>query len=165
MSGEHVPNDAEVTRLIMLQADIDDETPERLGAFAESVMAAGALDCTQLPVTMKKGRLGTRIEILVPPERSQEFTARILKETTTLGVRRITVERTALARRMERIDLEGRNVRVKIALWNGVAVRAKPEFEDCRSIANATGRPLAEVCRDAERKATDTFVTRDNGDA
>ncbi len=159
MTTEHVPNDAHLVRLVLLQADIDDETAERLAAFAESAMEGGALDCMLLPVMMKKGRPGTRVEILVPPERAQEFTARLLRETTTLGVRRITVERTSLARRMELIDVDGHRIRVKVALWNGRAIRAKAEFEDCRQVAAATGRVLADVCREAERRSADAFLS------
>jgi len=155
-----LPDDAETIDLILLQADVDDDTPERLAAFAESMMAAGALDCTQSAIQMKKGRLGTRVEVLTTPERGDEFAARLLRETTTIGVRRIEVRRTALARRFEFVEVAGQRVRAKIAMWNGEPLRGKAEFEHVRHVAEATGRTLADVQREADARIAELLARR-----
>jgi uncharacterized protein (DUF111 family) len=59
-----IPRDAERTTLVLIQSDLDDESPEVLAAVAERLLAMGARDVVRVPVVMKKGRLGTRIEVL-----------------------------------------------------------------------------------------------------
>ena len=142
-------DDLTTETLDLLQADLDDESPEVLAAACEPLLAAGALDVTCQPVTMKKGRPGTRLEVLSRPAESRKMTLLMLTETSTLGVRRVPVERTALARTLARVEVLGYPVAVKIAMLNGKPLKAKPEFEDCRRIAVQIGRPLREVLAEA----------------
>ena len=69
----------------------------------------------------------------------------ILRETTTFGLRRIKVEKTALDRETETVQTSIGEVRVKSALRGGKVIKAKPEYEDCRKIAEEKGIPLREV--------------------
>lgn len=160
MTDHGIPDDCETIDLVLLQADVDDDTPENLAAFAESALAAGALDCVLLPVFMKKGRPGTRVEVLATAESADVHAARMLRGTTTLGVRRIAVRRTALAREFGRIEVAGRHIGVKIALWNGRALRAKAEFEHLRLAAHETGRPLEDLRREADARIAELLAKR-----
>lgn len=148
-----LPADATRERLVMLAADLDDETPEVLAVALERALAEGALDAVCVPVTMKKGRPGHRIEVLARPEDADRLVALLLRETATLGVRVTTVERIALAREETSVQLDGHTIRIKWALWEGEALRAKPELEDCRAVAQATGRPLREIVEQARQLA------------
>ncbi|MDK2970334.1 MAG: pyridinium-3,5-bisthiocarboxylic acid mononucleotide nickel chelatase [Candidatus Sumerlaeota bacterium] len=155
-----LPSDILVERLCLVQADVDDETPEVIGAVLERALEEGALDAVAIAVQMKKQRPGMRVEILCRPEDAPRFEALLLRETATLGVKRLEVRRTALARREERVEVLGEAIRAKAALWEGEPIRIKPEFDDCQRIARNTGRPLREIIDRARRAASvllDTF--------
>ena len=127
-------------RLVTLASDVDDMSPEYLAAFAERARAEGALDVVLLSTTMKKGRAGTRVELLARPDDAGRLEALVLAETTAIGVRRTEVSRTALPRRELTVTVLGERVRVKeVALPDG-STRRKPEFDDVQRIALATGR-------------------------
>jgi uncharacterized protein (DUF111 family) len=146
-----LPGDIETRAMVLLQADIDDMTGEALAAAAEALRKDGARDVVLVPVIMKKGRPGTRLEVLCMPEDADRLAGRVLRETTTIGLRRVAVERHALARREESVEVRGLAVRVKLALWEGVVLRAKPEADDLLAAAEATGAPLATLRAEAAR--------------
>lgn len=141
----------EDAELELLAADIDDGSPEYLAAVADDLREAGALDVTLQAVVMKKGRAGTRIEVLCTPDRSPEFTARLLRDTTTIGVRRSAVRRRALPRRTESVVVLGHEIPLKVVDLPDGARRAKPEFDAVRRVALATGRPAADIFELARR--------------
>jgi uncharacterized protein (TIGR00299 family) protein len=130
--------------LVMLQADVDDLVPEYVPALVESVLAAGALDCTVAPIQMKKGRPALRIEALVPAGSNEAVRAALFLASTTIGVRWWPVQREALPRREDRVEWRGQSVRVKRSLLPGGGERAKPEYDDVVRAAAALGiTPLA----------------------
>jgi uncharacterized protein (TIGR00299 family) protein len=137
------PTPGERERLFLLACDIDDMTPEYLAAFADRARAAGALDVVLLATTMKKGRQGTRVELLVRPEQAAAFERMLLLETSSIGVRRTEASRVALARKERSVTVLGQTVRLKeVALPDG-GTRVKPELDDVQAAALATGhRPL-----------------------
>jgi len=136
---------ARVETLVLLTADIDDMSPEYLAAAADELRAAGALDVVLLPTVMKKGRAGARLEVLAHPDAARELEAAMFAHTTTIGVRRTVVRRTALAREEHVVTIDGQRVRAKIVVAPDGSRRAKPEFEDVRRAAAALGRPPREV--------------------
>jgi uncharacterized protein (TIGR00299 family) protein len=132
-------------RLTMLACDVDDMSPEYLAAVADRARAEGALDVVLLSTAMKKGRQGTRIEVLARPEDASRLEGILITETTSLGVRRSDVTRLALPRRQAEIEVLGHTVRVKIASLPGGGFRAKPEFDDVQRVALATGRRAVDI--------------------
>lgn len=141
--------------LVMLTADIDDATGEHLAGVAELLRESGALDVVLLPVLMKKGRPGTRIEVLAAPADADALERRLLRESTTIGVRRYSVERQALPRAHRDVEVLGHTISVKVVTLPDGTTRAKPEFDDVRRAAAATGRPLQEIT-DAARRAAES---------
>ncbi len=131
--------------LDVLQADMDDESPQVLAAFVELALQEGALDAHLTPIYMKKNRPGVRIEVLCRPEDRERMIKLLLVETSTLGVKARRAERYSLDRRIETVEFDGHSVRVKLALLDGRILRATPEYEDCKSIARKTGKPLREI--------------------
>ena len=138
-------SDGEVESLVVLAADIDDMAGEYLAGAAESLRAAGALDVVLLATTMKKGRPGARIEVLAAAADADAFERRLLLETTTIGVRRYPVTRRALPRERRVVSVLGHEIAVKVVQLPDGRHRGKPEFDDVRRVADATGRPVADI--------------------
>src|SRR5437867_541443 len=135
----------EVEELVQLASDIDDMSPEYLAAVADLLRNAGALDVVLLATTMKRGRQGTRIEVLARPAEAAALEDTLLRETTTIGVRRSTVTRRALAREIREVEVLGHRLAVKVVRLPDGRVRAKPEFTDVQRVAQETGRPLRDI--------------------
>jgi hypothetical protein len=131
--------------IALVAADLDDMSPEYLAAVADRARAEGALDAVLVPITMKKGRQGTRIELLCRPRDAERFEALLLRETSTIGVRRTEVSRSALPREERSIDVLGHTVRLKIVTLPDGERRAKPEFDDVQRAALATGRSAFDI--------------------
>ncbi|HEY5440811.1 MAG TPA: nickel pincer cofactor biosynthesis protein LarC [Gemmatimonadaceae bacterium] len=132
-------------QLALLACDVDDMSPEYLAAVADRARADGALDVVLLPTTMKKGRAGTRIELLCLPFDAERFERLLLTETTSIGVRRSDVSRVALTRSEITVDVLGHAVRLKVVALPAGGSRSKPEFDDVQRIALATGRLPADI--------------------
>jgi hypothetical protein len=151
-----------VERLVQLAADVDDMSGEYVAAAAEALREAGALDVVLLATTMKKGRPGTRFEVLTAPERADALESLLLSATTTIGVRRATVERRALPRERRVVRVLDHDVSVKVVTTPGGGRRAKPEFDDVRRVAEATARPMADIFFLAAQEA-ERAVARNEG--
>ncbi|HSP79449.1 MAG TPA: nickel pincer cofactor biosynthesis protein LarC [Myxococcaceae bacterium] len=131
--------------LWVLEANLDDSTPQLLGYLVEHLLATGALDAWVLPATMKKGRPGHLLGVLVEGGAREKVMEALVRESTTLGVRSHQVERLALERDWVEVETPWGRVRVKRGLRQGVVLNAHPEFEDCRKVAEAAGVPLKQV--------------------
>ena len=138
---EHVHTE----HLHVLSADIDDMSPEELAGAADVLRGEGALDVVLLHTTMKKGRLGTRVEALVQTSDLARLEKTIFLQFTTLGVKTFDVVRNALVRESRLVRFDGRDIRVKVATLPDGTQRAKPEFDDLRRVAEETSRPLSEI--------------------
>lgn len=138
---EHVHTE----HLHVLSADIDDMSPEELAGAADVLRAEGALDVVLLHTTMKKGRVGTRVEALVQTSDLARLEEKIFLQFTTLGVKTFDVVRKALERESRLVRFDGRDIRVKVATLPDGTQRVKPEFDDLRRVAEETARPLAEI--------------------
>jgi uncharacterized protein (TIGR00299 family) protein len=136
---------AEATSVTILEANIDDSTPQVLGYAMERLFAAGALDVTLTPVFMKKNRPGTLISAIAAPEIAEELAAVLFAETSTLGLRMISAERRVLAREIAEVETSFGTIRVKYNDRGGFA----PEYEDCRRLAAEKGVPLRVVISEA----------------
>jgi uncharacterized protein (TIGR00299 family) protein len=130
---------------VLIACDVDDMSPEYLAAVTDRARADGALDAVLLGTTMKKGRHGTRIEILARPADAARFETLLLRETTTIGVRRSEVSRVVLPREEVTVDVLGHPLRLKVATLPDGDRRAKPEFDDVQRVALATGRRAADI--------------------
>jgi uncharacterized protein (TIGR00299 family) protein len=145
--AEANPSGAAIEELVELVCDIDDMTPEYLAAAGEHVRESGALDVTLLPVTMKRGRPGTRVEVLCRTADAPRLEELLLVETTTIGVRQRTVRRRSLARDVVQLTVLGYDIAAKVVTLPTGRRRAKPEFVDVQRVALATGRPLRDISR------------------
>jgi uncharacterized protein (DUF111 family) len=94
---------------------------------------------------MKKGRAGHRLEVLATPATADDLERAMFAHTTTIGVRRAVVQRTALRREEVTVHVDGEPVRAKVVLGPDGARRAKPESEDVRRAAERLGRSARTV--------------------
>lgn len=104
MMGERLESEIphariETDRVLLLETNIDDATAEQLADVAERLITAEALDVWQTPCVMKKGRLATIVSVLCEPHRAAEIEGLLFKHTTTIGIRRQTLDRSKLVRR------------------------------------------------------------------
>jgi uncharacterized protein (TIGR00299 family) protein len=155
--ASHNPSTEKIT---VLEANLDDLSPQVLAYAMERLLAEGALDVFSVPVQMKKSRPGALLTVLAKMEDADRLTKLIFAETTTLGVRRREEHRQTLSRRWETVDTTWGPVRIKIANMNGTVSNYAPEYEDCRTLAEAQHVPLRTVMQEAiqqylrgERKA------------
>ena len=140
--GEETDDWCERDTITRMETNIDDLSPEILGAVTEKLLAAGALDVFLTPVQMKKNRPGIQLTALCEQGRASRLAELIFRETTSFGVRMDRVERLKLARRFEMVDTVYGPVTVKIGSLNGDAVQASPEFESCKTLSEKTGKPI-----------------------
>lgn len=131
--------------LVWLATDLDDMSAEHVASASERLRELGALDVTTTAVQMKKGRMGVRLEVLTRPALARRLEDELFATTTTLGVRRTSVERRALRREQRTVDVLGHTVRVKVATLPDGGQRGKPEYEDVQVVSRATGRSLGDV--------------------
>jgi pyridinium-3,5-bisthiocarboxylic acid mononucleotide nickel chelatase len=132
------------TTVTVIEANIDDASPQLIGYAVERMLEAGALDTLVIPAQMKKGRPGVVIQVITEHEKREELIAILLRETTTLGVRFHSAERRVDSRRLVEVSTSHGIVRIKES-DHGFA----PEYEDARKIAYASGVPLKQVLAEA----------------
>ena len=153
LGEQPAPGAAQVETLVLLETNIDDLNPQIYDYLMARLFEAGALDVTLTPIQMKKNRPGTQLSVLCHPAGAGPLGAILFAETSTLGVRKQTVERQALERTITSVDTPYGRVRIKVARLAGGGVKSAPEYEDCRILAEARGVPLREVYRAAELAA------------
>ena len=135
--------------VVRLGTTIDDQSPESVAVALEECMARGALDAWTTPVLMKKGRLGSDVTVLCRAADEAQLIDVLFEHTTTLGVRRATVERHVADRAEQIVEVDGLPIRVKVRHRNGRQLGAKPELDDCAAAARVLGVSVDEVRRRA----------------
>ncbi|MEH1941033.1 MAG: nickel pincer cofactor biosynthesis protein LarC [Nostoc sp.] len=135
----------------VLETQIDDLNPQAIGYVFEALFAAGAVDVFTQAIGMKKSRPGILLTVICHPENLLSCEAVLFRETTTLGIRRTTQQRTILEREIQQVEIEYGKVRVKVA-WKGqspekVIANVQPEYEDCAELARKHNIPWREIQR------------------
>jgi len=131
--------------IMVMEANIDDMTPQNFAYVTERLLEAGALDVCTIPVQMKKGRAGFILQVLSPMNCCDVLSRLIFEETTSIGLRQYAAKRSALERKIVPVETRYGRVMMKISLQDGKVVSATPEFEDCARIAREKNVPLKEV--------------------
>jgi pyridinium-3,5-bisthiocarboxylic acid mononucleotide nickel chelatase len=134
-----------VDSIVVIEANIDDMTPQNLAFVTERLLEAGALDVCAIPALMKKGRAGHLLQVLAPPNRHDAIESLIFRETTTIGLRHYTAARSVLGREIVEVETVHGKVRVKVSRLDGKVTNVAPEYEDCARIAREKNVPLKEV--------------------
>jgi uncharacterized protein (DUF111 family) len=135
----------ESTSVSILEANIDDASPQLLGYAMERLLDTGALDVTLEPVFMKKNRPGTLLRVIARPEDRESLAQVIFAETTTLGLRTYDAQRRVKARTIIEVETAHGKVRIKASEDGGFA----PEYDDCKRLAQTSGAPLKQILAEA----------------
>jgi len=141
--------DWESDTIAVLETNLDDSSPEILGAFMEAALAGGAVDVFHAPVQMKKNRPGVCLTLLCAAGEADKFSEMILRQTSAFGVRRRLAERRKLRREFRLVRTPHGEVTVKLGFLDGAVAQVAPEFESCKKLAAEKNLPLAEIYRAA----------------
>jgi pyridinium-3,5-bisthiocarboxylic acid mononucleotide nickel chelatase len=144
-------NQNPIEEIVVLEANLDDLSPQIIGYVADRLLSEGALDVFTTAVQMKKARPGTLLTVLAKPQHEQTLRNIVLSESSTLGIRSRRENRHVLARRHEIVQTPWGEVRIKVASMAGTDSQFAPEYEDCRRIATENHVPLKTVMQEALR--------------
>jgi uncharacterized protein (DUF111 family) len=142
--GRSIPAEGRKTHAL-LEANLDDVTGEIVAGAIETLLAEGALDAWAEPLTMKKGRPGVMLGVLCDAVRADALATVMLRETSTLGVRRMEVSRTERPRRMLQVETPYGKIPVKVAEGPYGPPSMKPEYDACAAAARAHRVPVRAV--------------------
>jgi hypothetical protein len=132
-------------RVLVLETEVDDASPQLLGPLLDRLLSAGALDAFFTPVQMKKGRPGVLVTAITDPSKGEALEELLFRETTTLGVRRQAWDRSVLEREIVTVETAYGPIRVKIGRRGGVVYNASPEFDYCQRAAGEKGVAVKET--------------------
>lgn len=125
-----------------LETDIDDATGERLGYVMDALYRAGAREVHYTPIQMKKNRPGTELVVICDDGHREVLENIIFTETTTIGIRRVKMERTVLPRKSEEWDTVQGPLAVKRVILPDGQERVYPEYESAVEFAERNGLSL-----------------------
>ena len=128
-----------------IETNIDDLSPEIVGAVTEQLLKEGALDVFLTPIQMKKNRPGLKLTVLCEEVAVGKLAELIFRQTTSFGVRMDRVERLKLSRTFETVQTSYGPVTVKIGSFNGETLQVSPEFESCKALSEKTGAPIRTI--------------------
>ncbi len=128
-----------------LETNIDDCTGEALGYVMDRLMEKGARDVHFLPVYMKKNRPAYELAVICDADQVKALEQTIFQETTTIGIRRIKMERSVLPREASAVMLKGGELKIKRCLLPDGHVRSYPEYESVIRLAQESGMSFQEV--------------------
>lgn len=146
---------------VLLETNIDDQSPEAIGHAVEQLVDAGALDAWVMPIVMKRSRPAFLLSVLVKHEDEPRITEVVFRETSTLGIRRRDTTRWVLDREMITVDVGGRRIRVKVGRLGSEIVNVAPEFSDCVAAAVVTGATSADLYAEAQNRARSALGLND----
>jgi uncharacterized protein (TIGR00299 family) protein len=130
---------------LLLECNIDDMNPEFFEFISEKLFKTGAADVFISNIIMKKGRPGTMLSVICEPGKEDLLKEIIFSESTTVGIRTFPFKKDTLSRKFETVETLYGKVTVKRSFYNGKEVSCKPEYEECRKIAEEKGIPLKTV--------------------
>jgi uncharacterized protein (DUF111 family) len=142
--------DSSLETIAVLETQIDDLSPQAIGYVFEALFSAGAVDVFTQAIGMKKSRPGILLTVVCHPQDVEACETVLFRETTTLGVRRLTQQRAILPREIQRVQTEYGEIRVKVA-WNcdranrKTITNVQPEYEDCAELARKNNCSWREV--------------------
>jgi uncharacterized protein (TIGR00299 family) protein len=136
---------AEAATHYVLEVNVDDMTGELVGHALSQLLQAGALDAWALPITMKKGRPGLIVSALCEAGALGVVEGAMLRETSSIGLRRRGVSRVERPRELVEVQTEFGPIPVKVARGPYGPAQLKPEFDACARAALAHDVPVRVV--------------------
>jgi pyridinium-3,5-bisthiocarboxylic acid mononucleotide nickel chelatase len=138
-------NDVESDEICLLECNIDDMNPEIYEYIMERLFNNGALDAYRIPILMKKERFGVILSVICKEEDKENLKEIIFLETSTIGIREHKLPRTKLKREFEVVDTAYGKASVKKVYYKGQLLKTKPEYDDCRRLAEDNKVPIKDI--------------------
>ena len=155
--GERDSDGEKDEELMLLESNIDDMNPQIAAYVCELLLEKGALDVWMTAIQMKKGRPGFQLSFLSQLDTVESLSRILFIETTTLGIRKQLIQRSALQREIIPVETIYGCIRVKIGRLNSEIINVHAEYEDCKAIAKAKSIPLTQVMKEAEQQVRVNF--------
>ena len=140
-----------------LETNIDDCTGEALGYVMERLFDAGARDVHYTPVYMKKNRPAYQLNVICDRETVPEMEKIIFRETTTIGIRKMEMERTVLERSAGKITTSLGEAEVKVCILPDGARRGYPEYASVERLAKKNGISFRDAFEIIKREAQEQY--------
>ncbi len=144
-------------QIYILECNIDDATGEMLGFAMEKLLEAGARDVHFMPCFMKKNRPAYLLRVIADAQHVSAMERIIFESTTTIGLRKMPVERTCMQRENITLELPCGTVRAKRCSHDGI-VRCYPEYESVKELANKTGLDFNTLFQESLKAASVTIT-------
>jgi uncharacterized protein (TIGR00299 family) protein len=152
---------ASAPEVVLLAANLDDMSPQLIEPLMAALFAAGAVDVWTTSILMKKGRPAWQVSALAPPDAVAAVEQTFFRNSTTLGVRRVRMERAVLSRSSASVKTRFGIVSVKLGADGADVLDAAPEFDDCRRLADRVGVPVRSVLAEAAAAASRLLPSRE----
>ncbi|MDQ4044041.1 MAG: nickel pincer cofactor biosynthesis protein LarC [Chloroflexota bacterium] len=136
---------------VVIETNIDDMSPQFYEVLSERLFAEGALDVWTTAITMKKGRPATKVSLLAPASRRAQLEHVLMLNTTTLGTRWWSIERTKAGRDFGTVTTRWGDVPVKLRILDGRVVDAQPEYDEVARLAREFEQPIRDIWNEAHR--------------
>ena len=132
-------------KIVKLETNVDDCTGENLGYVMECLMKAGARDVHYIPVYMKKNRPAYQLNVICDRDKVAVMEGILFSETTTIGIRRVEMERTVLEREKKNIETPYGSAMVKVCVTPDGNKRYYPEYESVAELCHKYKMPFGEM--------------------
>lgn len=131
---------------VQLEANVDDLDPRLWPHVLDRLLEAGAQDAWVTPILMKKGRPAFTLGVLCDEAAVDRVRATVFAETSTIGMRELSVRKHVLERGHASVDVEGQPVDVKTARdADGHVVNRSVEWDDVVAAAQELGLSAKQV--------------------
>lgn len=138
------PEEKTKDRICKLETNIDDSNGESLSYAMERLMKAGARDVYYTPIYMKKNRPAYQLNVLCTEEDAERLEQIVFEETTTIGIRKISMERSILPREIRTVQTPLGEAKIKVCSL-GDGERYFPEYESVAAICRKYGKSYREI--------------------
>lgn len=146
-----------VSSYSMIECNMDDMNPEHYDYVCDMLYQAGAMDVYLTPIIMKKFRPAITLSVTCNNRTESGIYDVLFKETSTIGIRKTALEKKMLEVKNEKINSQFGKIEVKVAYYQGILIRAKPEYSDCQRIAKKNKIPLIQVYKKIESEIFKTY--------
>ncbi len=142
---------------LVYETNVDDLDPRVWPQVLARLLDAGASDAWLTPILMKKGRPAYTLSVLTTPAHAAAVRQAVFGETSAIGLREVQVIKHAAAREFRTVTVDGQQIAVKVASYDGRVVNVQPEYDDVAAAAQVLSRPVKAVLAAAVAASNDLW--------
>lgn len=137
-------SDTQKETIFLLETDMDHISGEIMGFVSETLLNEGCLDCSWIPLFMKKNRPGYRLSVMTNETKCDSMIDIIMQNTRTLGIRIQKIERIVSQRVNLNTNFLNSQIDEKSCTFKGHTF-TKIEYESLAKIARSSKRPILDI--------------------